>query len=61
MNIKNFMKYFKERVLLYFKIFKIFLIFQTEIFHRASVSATMSVEHFFTQAIICIDRSMTWL
>jgi len=37
MKIKNFMKYFKEGVLKYFKISMKFLTFQSEIFHRASL------------------------
>jgi len=37
MKIKNFVKYFKERVLKYFKISVKFQIFQSEIFHCASL------------------------
>jgi len=37
MQIKNFMKYLKEGVLKYFKSSIFFKIFQSEIFHRASL------------------------
>jgi len=43
MKIKNFMKYFKEGVLKYFKISM--KIFQSEIFHRASLYAMKTLQH----------------
>ena len=50
MKIKSFMKHFKKGVLKYFKIFmNFFLIFESEIFHRAAL-VTMHARDWTEQA-----------
>jgi len=56
MKIKNFMKYFKEGVLKYFKIFLKFLnIFQSEIFYRASLVTALCA--YVSRNYNCSERS----